>query len=261
VAFDRALRSERLEESEERRRHVLAAMLRAEEHAKAKLASDLHDDTIQVLAATLLSLDRVAGASRAGDMARVTDAAARARATLKEAIERTRLIMFDLRPRTLVEQGIGEAAKVLLEDAAGDGEFGWAVRADIGRYSTHVENLVYRALQEAVANVRKHAHATRVTVDLDERDGWLECAVRDDGRGFVVEEALDRNRMRLHLGLEAMRERIDTAGGELRLDSAPEMGTLVWFRVPLPAVADHDDAAAGAAAQRRRPAGPGATPD
>jgi len=252
VAFDRGTRTERLEESEERHRHVLGAMLRAEEDAKAKLAADLHDDTIQVLTATLLSLDRLANASDAGDFGRLTEAAATARTTLREAVERTRLVMFGLRPHILTELGIAEATRILVEDAARDCEFSWVVEADIGRYNRSLENLVYRTLQEAVSNVRKHAHADRVSVEIREFDGWLHGKVKDDGRGFELEHALDRNRMRLHLGLGAMRERISMAGGELLLDSDPGRGTRLSFRLPLAAIADPDDAGAPAGGSTRR---------
>ena len=61
----------RMEDSERRRRMAMSAMLQAEEHAKAQLASDLHDDTIQVMTATLLSLERVSTACRAGDLTRI----------------------------------------------------------------------------------------------------------------------------------------------------------------------------------------------
>jgi signal transduction histidine kinase len=235
VAYQRAEWLAQLEESEHRRRRVMSAMLRAEEDARSQLASDLHDDTIQVMAATLLSLERVSAACRAGDLSRIGQAAESAIPTLRSAIERARHLMFELRPEVLAEQGLRQAAQLLLEDAAEQAGFHFRLEAPVGRYSRGIENLCYRTLQEAISNVRRHSRAGRVEVRLSEHDGLLEGEVRDDGVGFDPHSALDRRRMRLHLGLEAMRERVGVAGGELAIDAQPGEGARVAFSIPLSA--------------------------
>lgn len=235
VAYARAEKAAELEDSERRRRMVMSAMLRAEEDAKAQLASDLHDDTIQIMTATLLSLERVAAACRAGDLARIERAAESAIPTLRSAIERARHLMFELRPEVLADQGLRQAAKMLLEDAAEQSGFRFRLEAPVGRYSRGIENLCYRTLQEAISNVRRHARAGQVQVRLHERDGLLEGEVRDDGVGFDLGRALDRRHMRLHLGLEAMRERVGVAGGDLAIDAHPGRGSRVAFSIPLSA--------------------------
>ena len=68
-----------------------------------------------------------------------------------------------------------------------------------------------------------------------EHDGLLEGEVRDDGIGFDVGRALDRRHLRLHLGLEAMRERVGAAGGDLAIDAEPGGGSRVAFSIPLSA--------------------------
>jgi signal transduction histidine kinase len=72
-----------------------------------------------------------------------------------------------------------------------------------------------------------------VQVRLWTRDGWLHGQIADDGRGFDVERALDRRGMRLHIGLDSMRERVRLAGGEVTITSAPGQGARVDFAVPL----------------------------
>jgi len=88
------------------------AMLRAEEEAKARLASDLHDDTIQVMVAAQLSLERISAAAQRSDLALVEKAIGPATETLSTAIERTRHLMFELRPQILGEQGLTAAVIV-----------------------------------------------------------------------------------------------------------------------------------------------------
>jgi len=109
------------------------------------------------------------------------------------------------------------------------------LHANIERYPFAIEELVYRTVQEALSNVRKHARASKVTIALQKRNGSLTGWVRDDGRGFDLERALDRRRMRMHVGLDAMRERVHLAGGRLDIRSETAAGTSVEFAVPLPA--------------------------
>jgi signal transduction histidine kinase len=241
VAYDRAARLRQIEEGEERRRYVLGALLRAEEDAKAKLASDLHDDTIQVMVAAQLSLERLERAMAGGDTGRTERAVVSAKETIQEATERARHLMFQLRPQVLTERGLGAAAQALLEDAAADSGFEFELTAHVARYPRPLENLCYRVLQEAIANVRKHARARTVTVNLSQDGPDIVCRISDDGVGFDLEQALDRDRMRLHLGLESMRERVDVAGGTLEILSSPGEGATFTFTFPMSAAADLTD--------------------
>jgi signal transduction histidine kinase len=238
VAYERAERMRELEEQEERRRHVLGALLRAEEDAKAQLASDLHDDTIQVMVAAQLALDRLERAMANGDLARTLPAVASARQTIHAATERARHLMFQLRPQVLTERGLEAAVRGLLEDAAADGGLRFELTSTVERYPRALENLCYRVLQEAITNVRKHAQARTVSVTMREQAGAIVCQVSDDGVGFDLENALDRGRMRLHLGLESMRERVSVAGGTFDIRSAPGRGATFTFSFPLSAVAE-----------------------
>jgi signal transduction histidine kinase len=238
VAYERAERVRELEEEEERRRQVLGALLRAEEDAKAQLASDLHDDTIQVMVAAQLALDRLERAMANGDPAKMLPAVASARQTIHAATERARHVMFQLRPQVLTERGLEAAVRGLLEDAAADAGFRFELTSSLERYPRPLENLCYRVLQEAITNVRKHAQARMVSVVLKQHADAIVCEVSDDGVGFDLDDALDRDRMRLHLGLESMRERVSVAGGSLDIRTAPGRGATFTFVFPIRAVAE-----------------------
>jgi PAS domain S-box-containing protein len=230
----RRLAEEALRESETRRGRVLAEMLRAEEAERARIATELHDDTIQVMTAALFTLDRVPRTIAAGDTERALETLGTLRRTLVSAVERTRRMTFELRPPLLEAHGLGIAVRDLADEAAREGGFEVDLHASIERYPFAIEELVYRTVQEALANVRKHARASKVTIALQERNGSLTGWVRDDGRGFDIERALDRHRMRMHVGLDAMRERVHLAGGRLDIHSEKAAGTSVEFAVPLP---------------------------
>jgi PAS domain S-box-containing protein len=225
------LTSDALRESERRRQAVLEAMLHAEADARAQIAGELHDDTIQVMTAAQLAVDRVSLA--AGSDPRVADALADATTTLRRAVERTRRLTFELRPPLLEAQGLAPAIRDLAAEVGREGGFAVEVSAPPGRFSFTVEDLAFRTVKEALSNARKHASASRVEVRVRVCGDRLEGVVVDDGSGFDVARALDRRGMRLHLGLDSMRERLRLAGGDFELESNPATGSRISFWIPL----------------------------
>ena len=230
-ALGEALTTQRRLERE--RDVVFAQMLRAEADERARVAADLHDDTVQIMVATLVSLDRVSSGSREQDPDRVAAAAASARHTLNEAVERTRRLMFELRPPLLETHGLEAAAR----DAAGvlARAAGLEVRVSAvatRRYTPAVEALVFRTVQEALANIRKHAQATTVQIDIRDDGASLHTRVIDDGRGFDVGSSASPTRERMHYGIAMMTERVRLAGGDCWISSAPGHGCTVSFSLP-----------------------------
>ena len=236
VTIERASSAAALARSEERREELLGDMLRAEEEERLRIATELHDDTIQVMTATLMRMDSLERSVRRDDgTPEALRALGRARSTLADAVERTRRLTFELRPPLLEANGLACAIEELAEQVGREAGFAPAVATSLGRYSTTVEDLTYRIMQEAIANVRKHARARHVAIELRERGGRLHGLVADDGVGFEVETALDRHRMRLHLGLDALIERVKLAGGSVEIHSQPGRGSRLSFSLPLPA--------------------------
>jgi signal transduction histidine kinase len=238
----------RLQRSEERRQSLLAAILNAEEEARQHIAVELHDDTIQVLTAALVDLDSCAAAIDQEDYARARDRFGRVRDTVSDAVNRVRRLTFELRPPVLETHGVGAALNQLI-DAATE-ELGIQVERKIHlrRYAPEIEILVFRTTRELVANVRKHAHASRLMVEVVEGDRVIRGTVIDDGRGFDVAAALDRTKARYNLGLDATIERLRVLGGKLDFDSTRE-GTTAGFTVPLQRADDLRPQAAPAPAE------------
>jgi two-component system nitrate/nitrite sensor histidine kinase NarX len=85
-----------------------------------------------------------------------------------------------------------------------------------------------RILQEALANVRKHARVERVRVSVARDEGWIVAGVADEGVGFDGSTPLGES----HFGLSIMRERVESVGGEITIESRPGAGTRIEVRVP-----------------------------
>ena len=96
-----------------------------------------------------------------------------------------------------------------------------------------VSTTAFRVIQEALTNIIRHARARRVRIALGPVDGHLELSVGDDGAGFDVADARKRAARGSSQGLLGMQERVELAGGDLHLDSAPGRGTTVEARLPL----------------------------
>jgi signal transduction histidine kinase len=206
-------------------------MLQAEEAERGRIATSLHDDTIQVMTASLLAIDRVL---KRPDVDKGLELALRtARGTIEQATERTRRLTFELRPAVLHEQGMAPAISAMVHQAAEELGAHAAVNVPNRRFDWSVEELVYRTVQEAVANVRKHSEAANILVTVAERRHRLTAVVADDGKGFDLSEAATRPDRLLHIGLETMVERVRMAGGVVDVDSAPGAGTRVSFDVPV----------------------------
>jgi signal transduction histidine kinase len=210
-----------LRAAEQRSNEVLGALVTAAEDERARIATELHDDTVQLMTALLMHVRM---------MMRTDPGLERFEQLLSEALDRTRRLMFELRPHVLERSGLGAA----IDELAEEGPWHEAeVAIDVARQTDTLEAVAYRALRELIVNARKHSKASRLSVRGWQADGRLRFVVEDDGIGFDVSRALDRDRMRLHLGLDATGERLNLAGGSLEIESSPGAGAR--FELSLPA--------------------------
>jgi signal transduction histidine kinase len=95
-----------------------------------------------------------------------------------------------------------------------------------------VRATLFRAAQEAISNVLKHADATQLEVRLDGRNGRIRLQIKDDGRGFEPDVVSQKERQTW--GLQIMRERIESIGGKVLIESKPGQGTRVIFEIERP---------------------------
>lgn len=197
-----------------------------EEEAK-RIAHVLHDEAAQMLATVYLELSdmmREAPESVQAHVQRIT-------AHLDTVREQLRRLSHELRPPILDQLGLLPALQFL-----GDG---YRKRTDLeitvsgsvsGRFNSELETAVYRAVQEALNNVVRHAQATKVEVRLWMRKQTMHCKVKDNGVGFDPAETKGK----LHgLGLLGIRERVSALHGSLTLKSAPGKGTELHISIPL----------------------------
>jgi PAS domain S-box-containing protein len=225
-------RTAALEREAERRRTLLARVERLQDDERRRIARDLHDVLGQEIVALSLALDDAASAlqQRPGSTGAALQ---RARERLAAVDRELDGIVFQLRPTALEDMGLADA---IAAHAAQWGRHA-GVAVDIAshgpvqeRLPPHVEAAVFRAVQEALTNVARHAQARGVALLVERTRGRLQVAVEDDGVGFMPDAT---GAMRGQWGLLGMQERLAALGGEVQLESQPGRGTTVLMRVPL----------------------------
>jgi len=223
-----------LRRSQKELRELSARVLEAREEEKTRIARELHDELGQLLTALKMDLAWLRERLPAGD-AEMAAKAGQMQDMLEQTVSSTRRIAADLRPLMLDDLGLADAANWLVQDfsqragitcdiqIAGDGAF--------EGLEGNVATAVYRALQESLTNIARHAGAKNAWVVLGLENGFLHLEVEDDGHGISLED-LAKGRS---LGLKGMRERVGYFGGSLEVVRAPRGGTRLRARVPMQA--------------------------
>ena len=202
--------------------------IQAAEHERGRWARELHDETLQGLAALRVSLS---SALRRESPAELERAGRDAITQIEVEIEKLRRLIIELRPAALDDIGLEAAVEGLAKRSASQAGISVETRIALSqsRPGAHrmVDTTVYRLVQEGLNNVVRHADAQRVVLDVSESDGRLTILIQDDGVGFEP-------RIRPEgFGIMGMRERVNLAGGDLTIDSAPGSGTAITATVKL----------------------------
>jgi signal transduction histidine kinase len=213
---------------DQERRRLLSHLVHAEEEERRTIASDIHDP-IQKMVAASMRLDIVLE-----DHPELADDEQfrKAQDTVNRSIESLRSLMFELRPYVLDHDGLAAALAVFVqEEGKLPGSSTYEVLSHLGSEPPEsVRVILYRIAQEALVNVRKHAHAARVEITLEESDEGYTLQVKDDGVGFERSEISDPSLG--HIGLTSMRERASLAGGWFRIESTGGSGTIAEAWIP-----------------------------
>ncbi len=209
-------------------------LMNAQEDERKRIAQDLHDSVGQTLSAIKYSLERAQELLRRQTPAEAQSVIGVVVERVRRLMEEVRAISMNLRPAMLDDLGAASAVRGLCRD--------WQevyrdvkVQTEIAVQDTDIPALlvtnVFRAVQESLNNVARHAVARNVTVSMRLANGVLVVTVRDDGLGFEPgENLLATGGSR---GLRGLRERCEKTGGRFEISSSPGAGTLVQLEWPI----------------------------
>lgn len=211
------------------RRELLARTVEAAEAERMSLAADLHDGPIQYLTVAALKLDRLVNKlARAGHDEAALDAR-QVRDEVSAEMGSLRDMMTALRPPVMDERGFDVAVHDTLQTVLANTDTRYTVESNLGgvRLAPELETAIYRLIREAATNIRKHAAAGHASVCLDTRAETIDVTISDDGSGFDTNQNNGG-----HVGLITMRERAESLGGTLRIETAMNEGTRLHASFP-----------------------------
>jgi len=223
-------RSERLQEQS---RQLARQILSAQEEERREISRELHDVIAQTLAGInvqLTALKKEASVTTRGLDVNI----ARTQLMVEKSVDLVHRFARDLRPAVLDDLGLIPALHSFMKQ--------FTTRTGIRTYLTafagveHLEiarrTVFFRVAQEALTNVERHAQASRVDVTLRKVPDGVCLKIKDDGKSFRVDRALERKGSK-RLGLLGMRERLEMVGGSFAIESAPGKGTTIIAQIPM----------------------------
>lgn len=206
---------------------LLRRLIDLQEQERRIVAHDIHDGFVQDVVGAHF---RVQSIHPGTDQDKLRGTVDEVNSLLAKAIAEGRRMIRDLRPMVLDEQGIVEAVRHLIADEQKHGDFAIAFEHDVQfeRLEPKLEGVIFRIVQEALNNVKRHAQTDHAAVRLTQRNGQLEVVVEDQGQGFDPGKVTTEN-----FGLRGIRERARLFGGAARVESSPGDGTTVYAQLPI----------------------------
>jgi PAS domain S-box-containing protein len=226
---------EQVEGAREQLEALSRRLLEVQESERRALTTELHDRVGQNLTGLSINLQNMKALLSKGTVPALATKFDDAQALLEETTRQIRDIMAELFLPELEDYGLAAALEIYAERTASRGNL--ELIADLPDLSppplpADIRIALFRAAQEAISNVLKHANATRLEIRLQGEDGRVRLMVEDNGQGFDPNAASQKEAP--SWGLKIMRERIESIGGKLHIASRPGAGTRTIFEIERP---------------------------
>ena len=214
-------------------RYYLQQITRTQEEERRSISRELHDDMSQILGSLSRRLDNLLRKNhRFGKD--VEAALQEIHALLNQGLQSMNRFIQNLRPSLLDDLGLIPALRSLTNNIKGaDISVTFTVVGEESRFTGETELSLFRIVQEALNNIRKHARASQASVIVEFTKDELKLTVKDNGQGFNAEEAIDDLPHNGKLGLLGMQERVWLLGGTMEIASKPGEGTTLSFQIPV----------------------------
>ncbi len=233
LAIDNTGLYQQLLDRERQLQDLVGRLLVAQEEERRRVAYEVHDELAQVAASAHQHLQAYARYHRPRSP-EAREQLNRAVDLAQRTVRETRRVVANLRPTTLDDFGLAAAIRLQIEELQ---DQGWQInyQAAIGddRLAPAVETALFRVAQEALNNVRKHAHTTEARVVLERVGQVVRLEVRDAGRGFDRSTVQSGGGAGERVGLPGMQERVALLGGRCTIESRIGQGTTVTALVPV----------------------------
>jgi signal transduction histidine kinase len=225
-----------LRKSREELLHLSSRLLDAQEDERKRIASDLHDGLAQTLSAidvwvgealTEIQLNKTTGAQKSLESARKL---------AQQAIDEVQRISKHLRPAMLDNLGLVDTIRWSCKEFKKvHPDTNIRINLDVPEIDVPeaLKIVIFRIMQEAMNNIAKHSHATRIKITIKLENNYITLTIEDNGRGFDLKKVIQDKSSRRGLGLESMKDRTELSGGTFALTPRPGIGTTIQANWPV----------------------------
>lgn len=234
IAIENARLFEELRTKQATLEQLLSELLKAQEEERQRVSTEIHDSVAQLMVSASYHTQSSSALMEQSKFERAREEAEQATRIIGRCVKELRGIVTELYPPALSELGLLGALQENVEYFRR--ETGTACRIlNTGlppRLSLVQDMVIYRVVQEALNNVRKHARATETEISLDSDDQRIVVEIRDNGCGFSEPASKGPSPGSGGVGLLTMRSRARMLGGDLRIEARPQGGTRVVLTIP-----------------------------
>jgi two-component system sensor histidine kinase DegS len=215
--------------------NLIIRIVEAQEEERQRLSRQMHDGPAQMLTNFILQAEICQRLFDKGDPQRASEELGNLKSAATGTFQKVREFIEDLRPMMLDDLGLLPTVRRYV----GNFQEKTAITVQLNlsgeerRFESHLEVMMFRAIQELLSNARDHSGASHVTVNLELDPDIVTTAVEDNGRGFDPEEVLGYdNKGRKAIGLATLQERLGLVGGKLEIESEENQGSRITVAIP-----------------------------
>ena len=217
---------------EQEHRMYISKMLDVQENERQRIARDLHDETIQ----TLLVIANYAESILSNDGNNSDDVNSKAtlvRDTTLNTVDNLRGICLDLRPSVLDNLGLIAALRLLVDHINEEDKIQvqFSVTGEVRKLDTKIQTNIFRVVQEALSNIKRHSKASEALVALTFTEKSLQLKIQDNGQGFDDRKGTVVAGSRKSFGLIGMQERVEAISGKFKMRTRSNKGTTLYIEV------------------------------
>ncbi len=207
---------------------IMSAIVEGQDMERKRLAEELHDGLGQVLSAINLHARHIKSRVDKTEQSKNIDFNPLS-ALIDKAIHEVRTISHDISPMPLYDFDLSSSLQDLADQSSVNAEVKITMKSDIGKHKLekNIEIGIYRIAQELINNAIKHAHATRILINLSVQDGKIIFSVKDDGIGFLNTKKKNKG-----IGLYNVKMRSQSLNGVFTIDSSAGVGTSATVQIP-----------------------------
>lgn len=197
---------------------VLVAITETQEAERIRIGESLHNGLGQILYTVKLKLEGIGLDTDPNKLKRINQ---EAQALLLEAIKETRLLSSELMPTILEDYGLESALVSICKKLKDTFKVKCKIQGFEKRLNAQFEIAIFRIIQELINNIIKHSGAGTASISVTNNDGLVTIKVKDNGKGFEIDKHI------AGIGLSSIKNRVKLLGGQLKITSKVNSGTLV----------------------------------